>query len=248
MVQLTVESPAVDSPPLPAKIGQIDGLQILRAVAVLLVAWLHAGQMMGAWRVVELPHFEAFGIDIFFVISGFIMSSILLRTKQASGIGATWGFLNRRVVRIFPIYWLSALLAYARLLRQHGPLLQNYFPSFLLLPGLYPRYPLLVAFSWTMVFEMFFYYVLAAVLLVTVKWAVPVSIMVFGTAVLGGHVFNVQNPEWITFSSPLLLEFIFGAIAALTFIRFGRRRRLGIALLVIGIGISFYMRSYPQQG
>jgi hypothetical protein len=75
--------------PLPAKIGQIDGLQILRAVAVFLVAWLHAGQQLGDWRVAELPHFAAFGIDIFFVISGFIMSSVLLRTRQSPGIGAT---------------------------------------------------------------------------------------------------------------------------------------------------------------
>jgi peptidoglycan/LPS O-acetylase OafA/YrhL len=95
--------------PLPAKIGQIDGLQILRAVAVLLVAWLHGGQMLGDWRVTELPHFGAFGIDIFFVISGFIMSSVLLRTKQAPGVHATWGFLKRRLIRIFPIYWVFAL-------------------------------------------------------------------------------------------------------------------------------------------
>jgi exopolysaccharide production protein ExoZ len=234
--------------PLPAKIGQIDGLQILRAVAVLLVAWLHGGQMLGDWRVTELPHFGAFGIDIFFVISGFIMSSVLLRTKQAPGVHATWGFLKRRLIRIFPIYWVFALLESVRLLHGHGFFLQNYFPSFLLLPGLYPRYALVLGFSWTMIFEMFFYYVLAAILLVTVKRAVPVSIAFFGAAVLLGEFIGVQRPVWITFSSPILLEFIFGAIAALAFLRFGQRRRLGIAMLIVGAAISLYMRAHPQQG
>jgi len=230
--------------PLPAKIGQIDGLQILRAIAVFLVAWLHAGQLLGT----ELPHFGAFGIDIFFVISGFIMSSVLLRTKQAPGVHATWGFLKRRLIRIFPIYWVFALLESVRLLHGHGFFLQNYFPSFLLLPGLYPRYPLVLGFSWTMIFEMFFYYVLAAILLVTVKRAVPVSIAFFGAAVLLGEVIGIQRPVWITFSSPILLEFISGAIAALAFLRFGQRRRLGIAMLIVGVAISLYMRAHPEQG
>ena len=234
--------------PLPAKIRQIDGLQILRAIAVFLVAWLHAGQALGDWRVTELPHFGAFGIDIFFVISGFIMSSVLLRTRQAPGVRATLGFLKRRLIRIFPIYWLFALLESARLLHGHGFFLQNYFPSFLLLPGFFPRYPLVLGASWTMIFEMFFYYVLAAILLVTVKRAVPVSIAFFGAVVLLGEVIGIQRPVWITFSSPILLEFIFGAIAALAFLRFGQRRRLGIAMVIVGAAISLYMRAHPQQG
>jgi exopolysaccharide production protein ExoZ len=234
--------------PLPAKIGQIDGLQILRAVAVFLVAWLHAGQTLGDWRVAELPHFMAFGIDIFFVISGFIMSSVLLRTRKAPGASATWGFLKRRLIRIFPIYWVFALLESARLIHGHGFFLQNYFPSFLLLPGLYPKYALVLQFSWTMIFEMFFYYVLAAILFATVKQAVPVSIAFFAAMVLLGQIIDVQQPFWITFSSPLLLEFIFGAVAALGFLRLGQKRRLGVAILLVGIMISLYMRAHPQQG
>lgn len=234
--------------PLPAKINQIDGLQVLRAVAVLLVAWLHAGQELAGWRVTELPHFVAFGIDIFFIISGFIMSSVMLRTRQIPGIRATWGFLKRRLIRIFPIYWVFALLESARLLHGHGFFMRNYFPSFLLLPGLYPHYPLVVGFSWTLVFEMFFYYVLATTLLFTVKSAVPVSIAFLGTTVLLGQIFGVQRPVWITFTSPILLEFIFGAIAAFALLQFGQRRRFGIAMLIVGVAASLYLRANPDKG
>ena len=115
-------------PALPAKVGQIDGLQILRAVALFLVAWLHSGQSLESWRVIELPHFTAFGVDIFFVISGFIMGSALLRTRQAPGIPAMSGFLKLRLIRIFPIYWLFALLESARLLHGHGFFCRTTFP------------------------------------------------------------------------------------------------------------------------
>jgi exopolysaccharide production protein ExoZ len=244
-----VDIPLRTNLPLPSKIGQIEGIQVLRAVAVVLVAWLHAGQQLGDWRVAELPHFGAFGIDIFFVISGFIMSFVVLRTKQDHpGARASWGFLKRRLIRIFPIYWVFALLRSARLLHGHGFFLQNYFPSFLLLPGLFPRYPLVVGFSWTMVFEMFFYYVLAATLLVTVRLAVPVSITFLGAAVLMGQIAGVENPSWIAFSSPLLLEFSLGAITALAFIRFRQRRRLGVVVLVAGVSLSLYLRANPHQG
>ncbi len=230
-----------------ANISQIDSLQILRAVAVFLVAWLHAGQILGDWREVELPHFYAFGIDIFFVISGFIMSLVLLRTRQESGLRATWGFLKRRLIRIFPIYWVYALLRSARLLHAHG-FSKDYLPSFLLLPGLYPRFPLVVDFSWTMVFEMYFYYALAAILLVTVQKAVPVSIAFFGGMVLLGTVLNVQRSAWITFSSPLVLEFVLGAVVALAFVRFGQQRRWGIVMLLVGAALSLYLRADPSRG
>jgi peptidoglycan/LPS O-acetylase OafA/YrhL len=176
------------------------------------------------------------------------MSSVLLRTRQAPGWPATWDFLKRRLIRIFPIYWVFALVESARFMHGHGFLLQNYFPSFLLLPGLYPRYPLVLGFAWTMIFEMFFYYVLAVILLMTVKRAVPFSIAFFRAAVLLGDVVGVRNPTWISFSSPILLEFIFGAIAALLFLRFGQNRQLGIAMLTVGATIAIYMRAHPHQG
>jgi exopolysaccharide production protein ExoZ len=147
--------------------------------------------------VVELPHFGAFGIDIFFVISGFIMSSILLRVDDR-GVLASWRFLKRRIIRIFLIYWVFAFMELARLTRSYGYLETAYLPSFLPLPGLFPRFPMLVGVAWTMVFEMFFYYTLAALLLVTVRRAVPVSIALFCLAVLVGEVVHPQNSLWMT--------------------------------------------------
>lgn len=99
-----------------------------------------------------------------------------------------------------------------------------------------------------MIFEMFFYYVLAATLLVSVKRAVPVSIAIFGVVVLLGQVVGAHSPTWVVVSSPILLEFILGSVVALAFGRFGQRKGLGIALLALGVAASLYMRAYPDQG
>jgi exopolysaccharide production protein ExoZ len=230
---------------LPGALQQIDALQILRAVAVILVAWLHAGLTLGEGR---LPHFGAFGIDIFFVISGFIISAVVLRTKQAPGLRAMWAFLKRRLIRIFPIYWFFCVLASARLIHGHGFKLATYFPGYFLLPNLYPQHPLVVGFSWTMIFEMFFYYSLAAALLVTVKHAVLLSISAFSVLVLVGHFVGIHRPTWIIVANPMLLEFILGAILALTFARSGQKKKLGICMLALGIAGSLYIRAHPLQG
>lgn len=69
---------------------EIDGL---RAVAVLLVLLFHAG----------LPGFHGgfAGVDVFFVISGYLISGILLR-ETAAGTFSFTGFYERRVRRIMP--------------------------------------------------------------------------------------------------------------------------------------------------
>lgn len=231
--------------PLPGPMQQIDGLQILRSVAVVLVAWLHAGQEVGQSR---LPHFWAFGIDIFFIISGFIISSVVLRTKEKAGPRAMWRFLKRRLIRIFPIYWFFCILASARLIHGHGFSLATFFPGYFLLPNLYPQHPLVVAFSWTMIFEMFFYYSLAAALLVTVKHAVPLVIAVFAVLVVVGHFVGIQRPTWIIVANPMVLEFVIGAVLALIFIRFGQQKRLGIAMVALGAAGALYLRAHPLQG
>jgi hypothetical protein len=94
---------------------------------------------------------------------------------------------------------------------------------------------------------MFFYYVLALVLLVTVRQAVPISISIIGLTVLLGKVLGVHNPAWVIISSPILLELILRAITALAFARFGQRKGLGIVMLTVGIVASLYICVYQSR-
>ena len=82
---------------------QVDGL---RAIAISLVMIEHFGG--------EIPkHFSAgyYGVDLFFAISGFLITAILLRT-QGSFRDAFRTFMGRRLLRIFPVYYLTLLVLF----------------------------------------------------------------------------------------------------------------------------------------
>lgn len=221
--------------PLAPTIRQIDGLQVLRAVAVILVVWCHAGQLLSEYGSPNLPGLNVFGIDIFFVISGFILSLVVLRERRPPGLAPMADFMKRRLIRIYPIYWFVALLMLARLARSHQLFKNNYLPAFLLMPSLrYPGDQLIMGYSWTMMFEMFFYLLLGLLLLKTVKWAVPSLIALLTLSVTLSAFFNILHPLWIVAGNPILLEFVFGALLSLLYVRIGHRRILGIVLTCTG--------------
>jgi len=80
---------------------EVISIQYLRGCAALMVVFHHLGLQLrrvgyeGYW-----PSFLSSGVDLFFVISGFIM---WITTKR--GI-TTLAFFRRRVIRIVPLYWL----------------------------------------------------------------------------------------------------------------------------------------------
>jgi peptidoglycan/LPS O-acetylase OafA/YrhL len=91
--------------------GSLDGL---RALAILAVVWHHAN---GWHRVLlQAPSAKAsglpisergfLGVDLFFVISGFLIVTLLLRERRRTGGISLRGFYWRRFLRIFPPYYL----------------------------------------------------------------------------------------------------------------------------------------------
>ena len=97
---------------------KLISLQYLRGLAATLVVFHHALATdltiaHGAWGKVG-----SWGVDIFFVISGFI----IWRSAQGRPFSAR-GFLFRRVVRIFPLWWLAlSSWIVARLIAEGGHL------------------------------------------------------------------------------------------------------------------------------
>ena len=191
---------------------QLVSIQYLRALAALAVVFHHA---RGAkpWLYDPLSTFGAgqAGVDIFFVISGYIMFS----AARAETVGE---FIRRRFVRIVPLYWCATILQYGGLL--HTPptsqqdLIGHLWRSLLFLPHWNPIRPgdispVLVA-GWTLNYEMFFYILFGIGLFIkrpmlTASFALPVL-------VIAGLVWRIKDPVWSTYTSPLLLEFLAGML------------------------------------
>jgi exopolysaccharide production protein ExoZ len=232
---------AASLPRVPSGLGQIDSLQVLRAFAVTEITWMHAGQSLVGSNYSRTPDFGAFGVDIFFAISGFIMATILLRPKQMQGSSAAWAFLRRRLIRIYPMFWIVCAFVFGRAFHR-GFHSENILFTFLLFPAPHPPYTVgVIDQSWTLVFEMLFYTFLSLALLFTRRagQAVAVVLTVF---VLAGTQINIVRPYFIYFCNPIELEFIFGICVALLARKFPSRR-LGPLLLVAGLVFAVYIQN-----
>lgn len=90
--------------------GSLDGLRCLCIIAVL---WHHAP----VTEVVQQPLLlrRGFvGVDFFFVLSGFLITTLLLREESSTGRISLRGFYFRRALRILPVYFLlvTAVILY----------------------------------------------------------------------------------------------------------------------------------------
>jgi peptidoglycan/LPS O-acetylase OafA/YrhL len=114
----------------------IKGLDVLRALAVAIVVighsrihFLYTGP--GAISVIMqvLLPVDTFGVDVFFVLSGFLISSILLKADNCnhSKIILVKNFIARRTLRIFPVYYATVLILWII----HYPDIHEYLPWFL---------------------------------------------------------------------------------------------------------------------
>jgi exopolysaccharide production protein ExoZ len=185
--------------------GQLRSIQILRGIAALAVVLTHLGWGPGAA-----------GVDIFFVISGFIMGSITRR-------GVTpYKFATDRLWRVFPPY-LIALLPWLGANPTRGA------ASFTLWPiwgGHYVMPYLLV--GWTLSFELLFYTAVTVSLWSRRPWLV---VGAYACCLLG---YILQRSALFSFiGSPMCLEFLFG----LAIVRLPRSRPVALVALLCGAAL-----------
>lgn len=189
----------------PAAKDEVLSIQYLRGLAAFGVLIFHlaerAGGAFGA---------GAAGVDIFFVISGFIMWMVT-QPRQTSA----WTFLSRRVQRIAPLYWGVTLVVVGVATLAPGafpamaPNLEQVLKSLLFIPYRDPTgliAPLVIP-GWTLNYEIFFYLLFALTLLAPARfrpWLLSAALIIL---VALGPLGPTQNPVWATYTNPLLLEF-----------------------------------------
>jgi len=210
---------------------RLFGLQYLRAIAATMVVLFHtAGQIPAFTPYLALPRL-ATGVDVFFVISGFIMT--VTGARLAPG-----AFVLRRLVRIVPLYWLlTTLLVILALAAPH------LFRTIVVSPGSYvlsllfipfhnagqeqALVPLLVV-GWTLNYEMFFYALFALAL-----WLRRERLALITGGFLGSvAALGLISPGFYT--SPLILEFWLGIVIARTYERIALPLPVCLALIAAG--------------
>lgn len=95
---------------------RVFGLDVFRAVAILMVVLVHGGWLLENTRMNNFPFFKLIdGVDLFFVLSGFLIGGILLKEINKSetfGMKETFHFWKRRWFRTLPAYFLILILNY----------------------------------------------------------------------------------------------------------------------------------------
>jgi exopolysaccharide production protein ExoZ len=250
--------------PAPARRDRLLSLQALRAVAALLVLWSHSIDGAESFSLPHQSHFfhwEHFGtsgVDIFFVISGFIVSLVASRAavqERVSRKRASLQFLVRRITRIFPLYWILTVA-----LVLEGALGRNatdwrhaaWLPTLFLLPSAhFPAGAPLLALGWTLMFEMYFYVVLTWALFLAPRFLVRNTVLFLLAAVSAGALIGIRRPWLVILMNPMLLEFVFGCLLGLVFARTrhigSALRRPGAALAAIG-GIALLSTIFLGYG
>jgi exopolysaccharide production protein ExoZ len=157
---------------LGAKPDKLDWVQALRGIAALMVVICHTrDNLLGTpfesfATTFMLP--GAMGVDLFFLVSGFIM---VYTTRNTDGsVHYTLDFMAKRIARVWPVYAVLALLFVGVLAYPHLASIpwRDFGRSLLFLPvdaRRPPYYSLPYGLGWTLNFEMYFYLVFAVSML-----------------------------------------------------------------------------------
>lgn len=151
-------------------------LQYMRAVAALLVVYFHSVlqlQNLNLEHVPAIPAIGECGVDLFFVLSGFVMW-----ITTADRNMTPFDFYQRRVKRIVPLYWTVTIAAAMvalfapQLLKSTKFAADHFVASLFFVPWTNPAMPAgnvitpVVIPGWTLNYEMYFYLIFGALLLV----------------------------------------------------------------------------------
>jgi peptidoglycan/LPS O-acetylase OafA/YrhL len=224
----------------------IPAIQLLRALAATAVVAFHVqfdivSKIGTPGSLPAVFDLGGAGVDLFFVISGFVM--VYSSESLFGRAGARRTFLLRRIARIVPLYWAmtSIMLVYV-VARGFGP--SDASPtlalaSYLFIPYWRPSGVIdpLYGVGWTLNYEMFFYVIFALAILARREIAVAGIAVFFAALVLIAPTAGLLPQQGVYLADPLILEFVLGMGIAVAY-RAGLRLLPAASILLVVLAIA----------
>ena len=211
-------------------------------------------QIIGDWAIYGMA-----GVDLFFVISGFIM--VYVMWDRPRGVKAVGEFLWGRASRIYPLYWIISVVLLGLWFIRPDMVFSSIegspdiFKSFALLPQ--DREPLL-AVGWTLVHEMYFYLVFAGIMLLPRRALLPCLIW-WALLIAMFQMYHIRGPQpsspaLALIGSTMTYQFIVGAVLAWALkigdqsrtVGASRKFETAASILLLGIGVVWLISTVMQ--
>lgn len=216
----------------------LSTIQALRGLAALAVAVGHLrpvelkmdpSPLLGSWATLGFA-----GVDLFFLISGFVM--VWVTRAQQGQVGLVPSFWAARALRIYPLWWLilSAIFVVWIIKPDWVFASDTSTPDVLRSYLLWPAATLpLHAVGWTLIHELWFYLVFGVLLMLPRRY-LPAALVVWAGSVVAAALAmpTPTIPELALIRHPLTLEFIGGAFIGLI----ATKRQLPYAKMMLQIG------------
>jgi peptidoglycan/LPS O-acetylase OafA/YrhL len=197
------------------KIGYIPSLDGLRAIAVFLVMLLHAHFQFGNGGSV--------GVDIFFALSGFLITTLLLEEYYSNGRISLSGFYLRRIFRLFPALYLMLLIillytiffaqSFSKIIIQ-----KEIFASTIYLNNisyLWECKSLILGHTWSLAIEEQFYFIWPFTLVIVLRYF-TINKLLYGLLSFIVVIWFVKLSKFIPVINALIFESLFiGCLFAL---------------------------------
>ncbi len=236
-----------------ARIPQLDGI---RGIAILLVVWWHYYNCSGGsgW-LATATNWTWAGVDVFFVLSGYLITGILIDEARATNLLSV--FYWRRAARILPLYFLTLTAVYVQeSFRRSSVVFPDWYHLTLtqnIIMGRegYGVSPIPV--TWSLAIEEQFYLVWPLGVILVGERRIPIVSMVLISAAV---IFRVASPGLNEFVGTFcrMDSLLFGALGAVLIRREGwlrlamRNRKWILVLAGAAFSLGYWLQMHHQLG
>jgi peptidoglycan/LPS O-acetylase OafA/YrhL len=249
------------------KSDRIFGLDLFRATAIILVVLGHGNHFLKDTRFSNFPYFKMIdGVDLFFVLSGFLIGTILLKEinkGEKFALRSLFQFWKRRWFRTLPNYYLILLVNFV-LVRWniiHGDILQFNWKFFVFLQNFSSPFYDFFWESWSLSVEEWFYVLTPIFLLFLLKIFPPkqsfmlvVSLMIIMPLLYRVYLFNPTIDDfWYDVSLRKLVvtrldSIAFGLLSSWIFYYFKNQwEKFKVHSFLLGIGLIIMILNFQTS-